>query len=33
MLGILILGIFGVIVGELIRRVDKRFDAWRPGIH
>lgn len=33
MLGILILGLFGVIVGELIRRVDKRFDAWRPGIH
>ncbi len=33
MLGILILGGFGIAVGELIRRIEHRFDAWRPAIH
>ena len=32
MLGILILGIFGIVVGLLIRRLERRFDVWRPAI-
>jgi len=30
MLGIIILGIFGLVLGELIRKVQERFEAWRP---
>jgi hypothetical protein len=26
-------GIFGVILGELLRFVEKRFEVWRPEIH
>ncbi len=33
MLGILLIGVFGVAVGQLIRRLERRFDAWRPAIH
>jgi NitT/TauT family transport system permease protein len=33
MLGILILGAFGIFLGEVIRRVEHRFDAWRPAIN
>jgi len=33
MLGILLLGGFGIFVGEMIRRVEHRFDVWRPAIH
>jgi len=33
MLGILLIGLFGIFVGELIRRLERRFDAWRPAIH
>lgn len=33
MLGIVLLGAFGVFTGELIRRVERRFDKWRPAIH
>jgi NitT/TauT family transport system permease protein len=33
MLGILIIGAFGVLVGQLIRRLERRFDRWRPSIH
>lgn len=33
MLGVLIIGVFGVIVGQLIRRLERRFDKWRPAIH
>jgi NitT/TauT family transport system permease protein len=33
MLGILLLGGFGIALGELIRRLEHRFDAWRPAIH
>jgi len=32
-LGILVLGIFGVTIGEVIRRIEHHFDAWRPAIH
>jgi ABC-type nitrate/sulfonate/bicarbonate transport system permease component len=30
MLGILFLGLWGVLFGEAIRRVEARFEAWRP---
>jgi ABC-type nitrate/sulfonate/bicarbonate transport system permease component len=33
MLGILLIGGFGIVVGELIRRLERRFDAWRPAIN
>lgn len=33
MLGVLLLGGFGITLGELIRRIEQRFDAWRPAIH
>lgn len=33
MLGIVIFGIFGVVLGELIRVVERRFEVWRPDIH
>ena len=33
MLGIVLLGIFGIAIGELIRRVERRFDVWRPQTH
>jgi ABC-type nitrate/sulfonate/bicarbonate transport system permease component len=33
MLGILLLGGFGIFVGQLIRRLERRFDKWRPAIH
>lgn len=33
MLGILLIGGFGVFVGELIRRVERRFEAWRPAFN
>ena len=33
MLGVLILGLFGIAVGEAIRRVENRFEKWRPAIH
>jgi ABC-type nitrate/sulfonate/bicarbonate transport system permease component len=33
MLGVLIIGIFGVVVGQAIRRLERRFDKWRPSIH
>jgi ABC-type nitrate/sulfonate/bicarbonate transport system permease component len=33
MLGILLLGGFGIFIGELIRRIEHRFDVWRPAIH
>jgi NitT/TauT family transport system permease protein len=32
MLGILILGVFGVALGEGLRRVEQRFEVWRPQI-
>ncbi|HEX5466500.1 MAG TPA: ABC transporter permease [Candidatus Limnocylindrales bacterium] len=33
MLGILLLGVFGIAVGQLIQRVERRFERWRPAIH
>jgi NitT/TauT family transport system permease protein len=33
MLGIVLFGIFGVVLGELIRVAEHRYDVWRPGIH
>ena len=32
MLGVILLGLFGIIVGELIRRVENRFEKWRPSL-
>ena len=33
MLGVVLLGTFGIALGELVRRVEKRFEVWRPDIH
>jgi ABC-type nitrate/sulfonate/bicarbonate transport system permease component len=33
MLGIVLFGIFGVIIGEVLRIVEKRFEVWRPELH
>jgi ABC-type nitrate/sulfonate/bicarbonate transport system permease component len=33
MLGIVLFGIFGVMLGEVLRIVEKRFEVWRPEIH
>jgi NitT/TauT family transport system permease protein len=30
MLGIVLLGIFGIAIGEVMRRIERRFDVWRP---
>ena len=30
MLGIVLLGVFGVAIGELVRAIEKRFEVWRP---
>jgi NitT/TauT family transport system permease protein len=33
MLGVVLLGAFGVLLGEVVRAIEKRFDAWRPALH
>jgi ABC-type nitrate/sulfonate/bicarbonate transport system permease component len=33
MLGIVLFGIFGVVLGELIRVAEHRYDVWRPELH
>lgn len=33
MLGIILFGLIGLIVGEVIRVAERRFDVWRPAIH
>lgn len=33
MFGIVLLGVFGIAIGELMRRVERRFDIWRPQSH
>ncbi len=33
MLGIVLIGLFGIAMGELVRLVEHRFDVWRPTIH
>jgi ABC-type nitrate/sulfonate/bicarbonate transport system permease component len=30
MLGVVLLGAFGVLLGEILRRVEQRFEVWRP---
>ena len=30
MLGVVLLGLFGVVLGEVMRRVERRFEVWRP---
>jgi len=32
MLGVIMLGIFGIAVGEIIRRIERRYEKWRPAI-
>ena len=32
MLGVIMLGLFGIGVGELIRRIERRYEKWRPAI-
>lgn len=32
MLGVILLGVFGIVVGEVIRRLERRFEKWRPAI-
>lgn len=33
MLGVVILGLFGVLMGEGVRRIEKRYEVWRQEIH
>jgi ABC-type nitrate/sulfonate/bicarbonate transport system permease component len=33
MLGVLILGLLGVTLGEGLRRVERRFEKWRPAVN
>ena len=33
MLGVIILGLLGVIMGEGVRRIERRFEKWRPAIN
>jgi len=33
MLGVVLLGVFGVALGEIVKRVEKRYEVWRPEIH
>ena len=32
MLGIVLLGAFGVAIGEVLRLIERRFERWRPEI-
>ncbi len=32
-LGVIILGLLGVAMGEGVRRIEKRFESWRPSIN
>ena len=32
MLGVILLGLFGVLMGEAVRVVERRFERWRPDI-
>ena len=32
MVGVILLGLFGVFLGEVMRRVEQRFDVWRPQV-
>jgi len=33
MLGIVLFGVFGVVLGEVIRIAERRFEIWRPDVH
>jgi len=33
MLGVIILGLLGVVMGEGVRRIERRFEKWRPSIN
>ena len=33
MFGILIFGLFGLLLGEGVRLIERRFEAWRPELH
>lgn len=33
MLGVVLLGLFGIILGEGVRRIEKRYEVWRQEIH
>ena len=33
MLGVIILGLIGVVLGEGVRRIERRFERWRPEIN
>lgn len=33
MLGVIILGLLGVVLGEGVRRIERRFEKWRPEIN
>jgi len=33
MLGVIILGLLGVVMGEGVRRIERRFEKWRPTIN
>ena len=33
MLGVIILGLFGVVLGEGVRRIERRYEKWRPEIN
>ena len=33
MLGIILFGVIGLVIGEVIRAAEKRFEIWRPEIH
>ena len=33
MFGILVFGLFGLLLGEGVRLIERRFEAWRPELH
>lgn len=33
MLGVIVLGLLGVAMGEAVRRIEKRYEKWRPAIN
>lgn len=30
--GVILIGVFGILLGELVRRLERRFDRWRPEV-
>lgn len=28
--GVILIGLFGIVMGEIVRRLERRFDRWRP---